>query len=88
MGGGESRWAEACARARARPGDFELPRVTDCDDPGRCHDWASGQYIDSFAGASVNWDLNRPGPQHDLHFDTFATDAWQAGVPPDPPATW
>jgi hypothetical protein len=37
----------------------------------------------------IAWqDLNRPGPAHDLHFDTFATDAWQAGVPPDPPATW
>ena len=36
-------------------GDFELPRVTDCDDAGHCHDWASGQYIDNFAGATVNW---------------------------------
>jgi hypothetical protein len=27
------------------PGDFEMPRVTDCNDPGHCHDWTNGQVI-------------------------------------------
>ena len=47
----------------ALAGDFELPRITDCDDPGHCHDWAAGQYIDNFAGASVNWVSTGRGQQ-------------------------
>jgi hypothetical protein len=37
---------------RGFPGDFNFPRVEGCDEPGACHDWASGQYIDSHAAVT------------------------------------
>mmetsp|Transcript_53762 Transcript_53762/g.109603 ORF Transcript_53762/g.109603 Transcript_53762/m.109603 type:complete len:87 (-) Transcript_53762:451-711(-) len=72
------------------PGDFELPRINDCDEPGMCHDWAGSQYIDNFSkGAGMTWDLiGGHTPDKHLHFDTFADDAWRAGAPPNPPPIW
>lgn len=32
-------------------------QVTDCDEPGKCHNWSGDQYIDSFAGVTTNWDM-------------------------------
>jgi len=61
------------------PGDFEMPRVTDCDVPGSCHDWANGAYIDGFAAATTNWDMmGQPTPGY-LHWDSIADDAWKGG---------
>ncbi|EKX42613.1 hypothetical protein GUITHDRAFT_111297 [Guillardia theta CCMP2712] len=64
------------------PGDFEMPRVTDCDVPGSCHDWANGAYIDGFAAATTNWDMmGQPTPD----------DAWKGGydtMPGGGAVTW
>jgi hypothetical protein len=52
-------------------GDFELPKITDCDEPGECHKWAGSQYIDSFAGVGTNWDyMGGAAAENHLHWDS------------------
>ena len=61
------------------PGDFKQPRSTDCAEPGFCHQWADGQYIDSWAEASTNWDTMGSHQSGYLHWESMARDAWNGG---------
>jgi len=73
---------------RGYPGDFDFPRVEGCEEAGACHDWSSGQYIDTWASVGTNWDHLGRGAENHMHFDSMATDTWKAGDAPDGAAFW